>query len=209
MFNRTTRRDFVKPGALATAAAPLGVWSQLSAAESNSPNEKLDVVCIGTANRASADVNGVRGENIVAMCDIDDGYLNRAKGKFPKAKMYNDFRKLFDNEKGADAAVVGTPDHIHAPASAMAMRLGMHCYCEKPLTHTVHESRVLAELSIENKLATQLGTQTHAGGNYRRVVEAIQAGAVGPVREVHVWVGKAWGGGDRPAKGDPVPKGLH
>ena len=210
MTRHIDRRDFLKNTAAASAAiAGAGVWSQLPAAESKSPNEKLDIVCIGTSNQARFSIGNVQRENIVAMCDIDDNYLNRAKGQFPKAKMYNDFRKLFDKEKGADAAVVATPDHIHAPASAMAMRLGMHCYCEKPLTHTVHEARVLAELSIENRLATQLGTQIHAGGNYRRVVEAIQAGAVGAVREVHVWVGKGWGGGDRPAEGDPVPKNLH
>jgi predicted dehydrogenase len=151
----------------------------------------------------------VAGENIVALCDVDDNYLGAAGQRFPQAAKYNDFRKLLETEKTLDAVVVSTPDHIHAPASVMAMRMGKHCYCEKPLSHSVYESRVAAEVAREKKLATQMGTQIHAGNNYRRVVELIQSGAIGPVSEVQVWVGKGWGGGERPDKVDPVPKNLH
>ena len=111
--------------------------------------------------------------------------LAAAAQKFPKAKKYVDFRKMLEEmEKPIDAVMVSTPDHTHAPASVMAMRMGKHCYCEKPLTHTVYEARVLAQLAKEKKLATQMGTQIHAGDNYRRVVELVQAGAIGPVTEV-------------------------
>ncbi|HUT13600.1 MAG TPA: Gfo/Idh/MocA family oxidoreductase, partial [Thermoguttaceae bacterium] len=105
--------------------------------------------------------------------------------------------------------VVSTPDHTHAPAGVMAMKLGKNCYSEKPMTHCVHEARVMTDAAVENKLATQLGTQIHAGDNYRRVVELIQAGAIGPVNEVHVWCGKNWGGGERPTETPPIPPHIH
>ena len=204
------RRQFVKSSAAAGAALLAGgYWSELRAADSRSPNEKLNIACIGTANRAAANVGGVAGENIVALCDIDDNYLDATQKRFPKAARYNDFRKLLETEKTLDAVVVSTADHVHAPASVMAMRLGKHCYCEKPLSHNVYESRVAAQVAREKKVATQMGTQIHEGSNYRRVVELIQSDAIGPVSEVHVWVGKGWGGGDRPKESQPVPKNLH
>ena len=103
---------------------------------------------------------------------------------------------MLEKEAGnIDAVMVGTPDHTHAPAAAMALRLGKHVYCEKPLTHTVYEARTLANLAKEKKLVTQMGTQIHAGDNYRRVVELIKAGAIGKVTEVHVWVAANYSGG--------------
>jgi predicted dehydrogenase len=112
--------------------------------------------------------------------------------------------------KEIDAVMVSTADHTHAPASAMGMRLGKHCYCEKPLTHTVYEARVLAQLAKEKNLVTQMGTQIHATDNYRRVVELVQGGAIGPVTEAVVWCGKDWGNGKRPAGETPeVPKNIH
>jgi hypothetical protein len=107
-----------------------------------------------------------------------------------------------------DAVVVATADHTHAPTSIRAIRKGLHCYCEKPLTHTVHEARLVAEAAKEHGVATQLGTQIHAGENYRRVVEIIQAGTLGDVTDVHVWVGKGWGGGERPEGGEDPPATL-
>ena len=108
-----------------------------------------------------------------------------------------------------DAVMVSTPDHTHAPASAMAMRLGKHCYCEKPLTHTIHEARILANIAKEKNLVTQMGTQIHATNNYRRVVELIQSGVIGPVTEALVWCDKNWGGGRRPADTPATPKNIH
>jgi predicted dehydrogenase len=145
----------------------------------------------------------------VALCDVDDRRAAKTFERYPGAKRYRDFRKMLDElEDQIDAVVVGTPDHTHAPAAAMAMRMGKHCYCEKPLTHNVHESRVLTDLAKKNKLATQLGTQIHAGDNYRRVVELVQSGAIGPVGEVHVWFSGGRGGKDRPTETPPVPEGL-
>ncbi len=207
--SRFSRRNFLKASAAGAAAVSSGVWSELAPAQSTSPNEKLNIACVGTANRASADINGVVSENIVALCDVDKNYLDRAAAKFPNARTYADYREMLEKEaKKLDAVVVGTTDHHHAPASIRAIRAGLHCYCEKPLTHTVHESRVVAEAATQRGLATQLGTQIHAGENYRRVVEIIQAGTIGDIGEVHVWVGKGWGGGERPEGGQEPPPTL-
>lgn len=207
---RFHRRDFLKASGAGFAALSGGVWSQLAAAESKSPNEKLNIACVGTANRAGADINGVQGESIVALCDIDKNYLDRAAARFPSARTYADYREMIDKETGkVDAVVVGTADHNHAPATIRAIRAGMHAYCEKPLTHTVQEARIIAEAAKKHNVATQMGTQIHAGDNYRRVVEIIQSGAIGGVTEVHVWVGKGWGGGDRPEGGQEPPANLN
>jgi predicted dehydrogenase len=173
-----------------------------------SANDKLNLGIIGVANRGGDNLAGVSGQNIVALCDIDDNYLARRRSEFPQAKTYNDFRKLIEH-KGLDAVVVSTPDHVHAPAAAMALEAGLHVYCEKPLAHTVYEARVLAGLAKKHHRATQMGTQIHAGSNYRRVVELIRAGAIGKVSEVHVWVGRVWSGGPRQATPPPVPANIH
>ena len=208
--SKSNRRDFLKLTGAGAAALTCGVWSELSAAESTSPNEKLNVGCVGTANRAAADVKGVEGENIVALCDVDKNYLDRAAAQFPNARTYVDYREMIDKEaENLDAVVVGTADHNHAPATIRAIRAGLHAYCEKPLTHTVEEASVVAEAAKKHGVATQMGIQIHAVENYRRVVEIIQSGAIGDVTEVHVWVGKAWGGGDRPEEGQEPPETLN
>ena len=206
----STRREFLKTSGAGFAALSSGVWTGTAAAESTATLQKLNIACIGTANRAAADIAGVRGENIVALCDIDKNYLDRAAGDFPNAKPYADYREMIDVEADKiDAVVVGTPDHHHAPASIRAIRAGKHVYCEKPLTHTVAESRIIAEATAKYGVATQLGTQIHAQENYRQVVEIIQSGAIGDVYEVHVWVGKGWGGGERPETGQKPPATLN
>ena len=203
------RRDFINTTSLTAAAASMGVWTSSARAESDSSLEKLNVACVGTANRAAADVKGVAGEHMVALCDVDRNSLNRQAENFPEARLYADYREMIEAEGDkVDAVVVGAPDHHHAPASIRAIRAGKHCYCEKPLTHTVEESRILAEAAAEKGVATQLGTQIHAGNNYRRVVEVIQSGAIGDVTEVHVWVGKGWGGGSRPEGAMEPPEHL-
>jgi hypothetical protein len=154
-------------------------------------------------------------ENIVAIVDVDSSYLGRCKSMLTEKKgleprTYADYREMLVAEGDKiDAVVIGTSDHHHAPAAIRAIRAGKHVYCEKPLTHTIFESRLLAKAAAEKGVATQLGPQIHAENNYRRVVEIIKAGVLGNVTEVHVWVGKGWGGGDRPAKADPVPATLN
>ena len=203
------RRDFLRTTSAGAAALSAGVWTGTAAAESKAANQSLNIACVGTANRAAADIDGVKGESIVALCDVDANYLRRAKTQFPDARTYADYREMIANEANKiDAVVIGAADHHHAPATIRAIRAGLHVYCEKPLTHTIYEARLVAQAAKEQGVATQMGTQIHAEDNYRRVVEMIQAGAIGDVTEVHVWVGKGWGGGERPAGGQDPPETL-
>jgi predicted dehydrogenase len=202
----SSRRRFLQQSAAGLGLALAGL-PRPAPARPRSANERLNLGIIGTAHRAEANIDGVRSENIVALCDIDAGLLGRAAERFPGARTYSDFRKLLE-QPGIDAVVVSTADHTHAPAAAAALRLGKHVYCEKPLAHSVHEARVLAELAAASGKATQMGIQIHAEDNYRRVVELVRAGAIGPVQAVHVWCGKSWSGGERPTDTPPVPPGL-
>ncbi len=170
-------------------------------------SDKLNVGVIGVGGQGGYSVGGVSGENMVALCDVDAKILGGVAEKFPGAKTYSDFRKMID-AGGLDAVCVCTPDHTHAVATAYALRAGIHVYCEKPLTHNVTETRTISRLAREHKRVTQMGTQIHAGLNYRRVVELVQSGAIGPINEVHVWVGGSRSAGDRPTDTPPVPAGL-
>lgn len=205
MPSNISRRRFLQVSAAAGAGL---VVAPRAFARRISPNEKLNVAMVGTAHQARFSIDNVKGENIVAVCDIDDNYLAAAVKDFPSAKPYNDFRKMLDR-KDIDAVVVATPDHMHAPATLAALQSGRHVYCEKPLTHTVEEARKVAEAAKRFKRATQMGTQIHATDNYRRVVEVIKSGAIGPVNEVHVWVGKVWSGEGRPTTTPPIPPNIH
>ncbi|MGZ4963780.1 MAG: Gfo/Idh/MocA family protein [Limisphaerales bacterium] len=195
------RRNFIKQSAITTA----GVWIARSSWAKISPNEKLNIGVIGTANRAMENMNEMgresthqgASENIVALCDVDKNFLGVAKAKFPEAKTYTDFRRLLD-QKNIDAILVATPDHTHAIATMSALKSGRHVYCEKPLTHTVSEARAIREAAKKYKLVTQMGTQIHSLDNYRRVVEVLQSGAIGPVREVHVTIDVVYTAGPRP-----------
>jgi predicted dehydrogenase len=186
----SSRRQFLSASAAAASALSLGAYVNPAAAQpSKSPNEKLRIAGVGTTNRAGADLQGLASEDIVALADVDDNNMNRGSAPYPNVRQYRDFRIMLEKEaQNIDAVMVGTADHTHAPAAAMALRLGKHVYCEKPLTHTVYEARTLANLAKEKKLVTQMGTQIHATDNYRRVVELIQGGAIGKVTECHVWV---------------------
>ena len=209
---KTSRRRFVQStgaGVLSTAFAG-GVWTELKAQESNSANQKLKLICVGTANRAAADVDGVKNEDIIALCDVDKNHLDRAASNLKVNKTYADYREMIATEADkADGIVIATADHNHAPASIRAINAGLHVYCEKPLTHTVHEARIIAEAAKAKGVVTQMGTQIHAGSNYRRVVEIVQAGVLGDVHEVHVWVNKSWGGGELPQKTELPPEHLN
>ncbi len=210
LFSKTplgaSRRRFLA----STGAIAACLHTSSRARAGRSANDKLNIACIGTANRAAEDIKGVQNEEIVALCDVDRNYLEAKAKQFPDARLYADYREMIATEGDkVDAVVVGTSDHHHAPATMHAIAAGKHVYCEKPLTHTVEEARIVAEAAAKAGVATQLGTQIHAGENYRRVVEIIQAGVIGDITDVHVWVGKGWGGGDLPEKADPVPEHLN
>src|SRR2546423_3538405 len=207
MNNSLTRRKFLEQTTLGAA----GFWIASRAGllgKTLSPNEKLNIGVIGVSGRAGDDLREVSDQSIVAICDVDENKLQAAAQKYPQAKTYNDFRKLME-QKDIDAIVVGTPDHTHAVATVAAIQSGRHVYCEKPLTHTLSEARFVTELARRHKRVTQMGIQIHAGNNYRRGVELVQSGAIGTVREVHVWVARSYGGMDVPTQSAPVPAGLH
>src|SRR5207248_2109090 len=153
------------------------------------------VVVIGCGGRGASNMQDVRGENIVALCDVSEPNLHAAAAKAPRAKKFRDFRKLYDELKDSefDAVVVSSTEHTHAFATLPALLRKKHVYCEKPLTHSLREARLITEAARKAGVATQMGTQIHASGNYRRVVELIQGGVIGPVHEAHVWVSRAWG----------------
>jgi len=200
-----SRRDFLKQAMLA-GTATLSAGSLLSARPAlaaRGPNEKLNLACIGVANKGGHNIDQLTNENIVALCDIDSVFLGKSSEKFPQAKTYVDFRKMFDAEKNLDAVVVSTPDHTHAIPVMWALNRGLDVYCEKPLAHSVYEVRQMRNLAAEKKAVTQMGTQIHAGDNYRRVVEIIKAGQIGPVSRVHVWLGGSIRPGKRATEGTP------
>jgi predicted dehydrogenase len=201
-----------------TAAAGIGAWLARpvsAAAEGKSPNEKLDVAVVGCGGQGGENLRQVAeaGENIVALCDVDDRSAAQAFKAFPGAKKYRDWRKMLDEmHREIDAVLVSIPDHMHAPVSLAALRLGKHVYCEKPLTWSIEEARLMAQAAREAKVATQMGTQGMAGDSSRAGIEMIRSGVLGEVTEMHVWTDRAEGwwpqGVGRPAEKPPVPKEL-
>jgi len=216
-----TRRHFLGASAVATGSVTLGAPY---IARARNLNDRLNIAIIGAGGRGGSNLHNVSSENIVALSDVSQRGLDSASAKHPKARQIRDFRKLYDHEKEFDAVVISTCEHTHAFATLPALQLGKHVYCEKPLTHSVWEARIIREAANKAKVATQMGTQIHAGDNYRRVVELIQSGAIGSVSEAHVWVSRAWGWHaseadckkakdivfvqERPKKADPIPSGL-
>ena len=205
------RRTFLKG-----AAAGVGFWiadRYSRGADGSSPSDKLNVAIVGITGRGGANINEMEKEaqdlfNITALCDIDDHFLASVGPRYPKAKQYNDYRKMLE-QKDIDCVLCATADHMHAWITLAALRSGRHVYCEKPLAHSVEEVRLVTETARREKRVTQMGTQIHAGSNYRRVVELIQGGAIGPVKEVHVFIDKAWGAIKPVRAGVPVPPNLH
>lgn len=209
MTMNNNRRNFLK----ISAAAGVGYWaSNMQAAETKSPNEKINFACIGVQGKGSSDSRDAsRAGNIVGICDIDDNNLEKAGREFKGAKKYSDFRKMLDEmDKEIDAVTVSTPDHCHAVVAADAMKRGKHCFAQKPLTHSIWEARRLGEIAKENKVVTQMGNQGTSHAGLRRAVEVIQSGAIGDVKEVHVWTNRPiWPQGQGYDAAEPTPKTVH
>ncbi len=216
---KLTRRGFM--GAAAGVAAFTVVpRSVLGGAGQTPPSEKVNIAGVGIGGQGGSDLRELEKQtNIVALCDVDWRHASQCFKRYPNAKQYKDFREMLDKEdKNIDGVVVGTPDHMHAIVSMAAMKRGKHVYCEKPLTHTVREARLMAETAREQKVATQMGNQGQAGDDVRLLCETIWDGAIGQVREVHVWTDRPlngidkwyWPQGvDRPKGEDPVPESLN
>jgi predicted dehydrogenase len=213
-----SRRQFVGRTALASTAFMVLPSRVLGRGGFKSPNEKLNIAGIGIGGQGGHDLSQMTSENIVALCDVDAGHAGGIFRRYDGAKVYQDYRKMLEEQKDIDAVVIATPDHQHAIIAMAAMRLGKHVYCEKPLTHTVWEARQLTKAAREFKVATQMGNQGQATEETRRLAEFILADAIGPVREVHVWTDRPsnglfneyWPQGvDRPKDTPAVPKTLH
>jgi len=220
---KVTRREFLGLTGGAFAGLTFLPSHVIAGLGHRAPGDKLNIAIIGSGGRGGANLGGVSSENIVALCDVYEPAMLKAAEKYPKAKLYKDFRRIYDHPSEIDAVVVSTCEHTHALAVLPALQLDKHVYCEKPLTHGIHEAQVLINATRKSRVATQMGTQIHAGDNYRRVVELIQTGAIGKVSEVHVWVGRSWGWQseqdavtfkdivsvrERPAGSSPIPAGL-
>jgi len=175
------------------------------------PSDRLNIAGIGVGGRGGGVLEGLTGENVVALCDVDWKYARSTFKKFPNAKKYYDWRKMFD-EMGddIDAVVVGTPDHTHAIISIHAMKMGKHVYCEKPLTHSVWESRQMTEIARRHNVVTQMGNQGNSGEGIRQICEWIWDGAIGEIREAHAWTNRPiWPQGlERPDKKMDIPDHL-
>jgi len=205
---RMKRRTFLKQSAM--AGAGLVVLKSGIIRAGNSPNEKLNIAVIGVGGRGRANMNNVKSENIVALCDLNEKNLAAAANQFPRAKTYIDWRKCLE-QKDIDAVVCSTTDHTHAFVNIWAMNRGKHVYCEKPLANSVEEARMVRETYLKNKgrLATQMGTQIHASDNYRRMVELVKNGAIGTVSEARVWCSRLPEGGSYLPEVTPVPDNIH
>jgi predicted dehydrogenase len=212
MARNPNRREFLQTTA---AVAGVGFFSSLAASqESKSPNEKIRFASVGITGKGSSDSGhaAIFGD-VVAVCDVDDGKLEAARKnpRFNKARQFVDFRKMFDEMgKDIDAVTVSTPDHMHAVVAAMAMKMGKHVYCQKPLTHDISEARKLAEIARESKVATQMGNQGTKQTSLRKAAAIVRAGALGPIKEVHVWTNRPiWDQGNARPEPKPVPAGIH
>jgi predicted dehydrogenase len=206
-----TRRQFLYSAALAAGATAFAGFAQTRPTPRRlGAGDKLNIGFVGVTGKGGSDLSACAVENVVALCDVDERSLNSAHAKHPDAKTYKDFRKMLETEKSLDAVVISTPDHLHATIAAMAIRMGKHVYCQKPLTQTVYEARLLRKLAKEYGVATQMGNQGSAGDGLRRAVEVIQSGLIGQVRQLHVWSNRPiWRQGmDRPAGSDPIPESF-
>ncbi len=211
MPKTTSRREFLKT-AVGAAGVGLGASATSSGAEEaqkikpkaarRPPKDRLNLAFIGVGGRGYSNLRSLSGENVVALCDVDRKWPEKAFEQFPKAKAFRDFRVMFDKlHNQIDGVVVSTPDHMHAVAAMQAIKLGKHVYCEKPLAHDIHEVRELTKAAQQAGVVTQMGNQGTSNATFRAGVEAIRSGVIGDVREVHVWT-------DRPVwpQGQPTPK---
>jgi predicted dehydrogenase len=213
------RRAFLKSGALAGTGSFLlgGAPAYVRAMQSSPPNERVRFACIGVGGKGDGDTqDAAKHGQIVGLCDVDDNTLNKMANRLSKdhkdIKKYYDFRKMLEDLHGKiDAVTVSTPDHTHAPASVMAMRMGKHCFCQKPLTWSVEEARVMRHLAAEKKLVTQMGNQGTAHDGFRSGVELLRSGVIGPVKEILVWTNRPiWDQGiPRPKDTPGIPNNLH
>ncbi|MEZ6081676.1 MAG: Gfo/Idh/MocA family oxidoreductase [Pirellulaceae bacterium] len=212
MSNRKSRREFMGQ----SAALGAGVWLGTSVASRShaSPLQGLSAACVGVGGKGSSDTSHIaeQGVNIVGLCDVDKGTLTKKGREFESAQQFQDFREMLDKlGDKVDIVTVSTPDHTHACAAMQAMKLKKHVYCQKPLTWSIAEARLLSETAKKMGVVTQMGNQGTSENGLREAVEVIRSGVIGDVKQVHVWTNRPiWPQGEgRPAGTDPVPADLN
>ena len=205
--NKISRRQFLGSAAVAAGFTVVPRYV-LGGPRNVPPSEKLNIACIGVGGMGASDSQQVSTENIVAICDVDSKNAAETFKKFPNARKYSDFRQMLEKEKNINAVTVSTPDNTHAVAAMMAIKMGKHVYCQKPLAHDVFEVRKLTEAAREHKVMTQMGIQLHATEALKLLVEIIKSGMIGNVQRVDIWSNKNWGGGTRPIETPLVPDWL-
>lgn len=191
-----SKQNLTRRRVLQLAAACTVTGAVARPARAMSANDKLNLAFVGVGGRGRANLDtcaGTGSVNVVSICDVNGENLDRVSALHPQAKKFTDFRKQLEDLKDIDGVVVSTAEHTHAFATLPALLQKKPVYCEKPLTHNIAESHRIMQAAKEAGVATQMGTQIHAGSNYRRVVELIQSNAIGPVTEAHVWTSRAWG----------------
>ena len=207
-----SRRDFLKKAAVAAAGLTIVPSKTIAGLGHKAPSDTMNIVGIGIGGKGHPNLVGMKTENIIGLCDIDWKYAKNCFEEFPDAKRYWDWRKMFD-ELGdqIDGVMVATPDHTHATIAATALTMGKHVYCQKPLTHSVYESRLLTKLAAKYKVATQMGNQGNSGDGVRQLCEWIWNGEIGEVKEVHAWTNRPiWPQGlQRPTEKQRCPKTMN
>jgi predicted dehydrogenase len=209
---KTDRRQFLKASAAISALITIVPRHVLGGAGYTAPSEKLNVAGIGAGGQGGGNIRNVDalGHRVVALCDVDD---ERAKGsyqRYPDARRYKDYRELFDREKDLDAVIVSTPDHTHAVIGMEAIRRKIHLYLEKPLAHSIYETRQLTQAAHKAGIVTQMGNAGHADGTMRSLKEWLADGAVGEIQKIELWApSPLWPQGiNRPKETPPVPSTL-
>jgi len=213
---KISRRGFVG-GAAAAAAFTIVPRHVLGGQGRTPPSDKLNIAGIGAGGMGASNIKECAGENIVALCDVDADRAADTFEMYPNAKRYTDYREMLEKEdKEVDAVIVATPDHTHAVAAMMAIKMGKHVYCQKPLTHTIYEARMITDAAREHRVQTQMGNQGHSSEDIRLLCEWVKDGAIGDVTEVHAWSDRPVGGQPwstfavmaRPKDTPPVPETL-
>ncbi len=214
MNSLSSRRRFLKQSALAGTGFWVAGGLEGAPTKQPGPNEKVNVAAVGSGGQGASNIGNLAKSpnvNLVAFCDVDDSRAGGTYQTYPNAQRYADFRVMLERQKDIDAVVVSTPDHMHTHIAVRAMRMGKHVYCEKPLCHDIWECRLMKETAQKHKVATQMGNMGTSRDGFRRGVEIVQAGALGDVKEVHIWTNRPiWPQNlNRPKDTPPVPKTLN
>ncbi len=210
-MNLPNRREFLQTSTLASASVALSACNTAPRrATHRSPNDKLNIAAVGVGGKGSGDIASTsRGQNVVAICDVDNKTLEQAAKTYPKARKYHDWRQMLQ-QSGIDAVTISTPDHMHAPIAMAAIQLGKHVYVQKPMTHTIEEARLLTAAAKYHGVVSQMGNQHHSSTGYKTLVQAIRSGVIGKIKSAHAWSNRPGWPQDigRPQGDEPIPDNL-